>query len=320
MVGPVRSYVKKATLVMIGIVIVAVAAGCPRQSQKPGVVTPKVTGKEPVITLFINDTGETKKIKMEEYIQGVVAAEMDPKWPDEALAAQAILARSFTMKKIEEGGVKKRGTDASTSVEEFQAYDAKRINDKVRQAVQRTRGELVTYKGRYINGWFFADAGGRTAASAVEGLAFTREKAPYIHSVSDPGFAITVPENKSWTAEFPLEQVRSAVKKITGQDIGPATSAQVVKKGPSGRAMKIQIGNATVGGPALRLALGSEKMRSTLITGIAVSGGKVVIKGKGFGHGVGMSQWGARALAEQGKKAEEIINHFFSSVQIKKVW
>lgn len=276
--------------------------------------------KEPTISLYVNETGEKKKIKLEEYLQGVVAAEMDPTWPDEALAAQAILARTFTLKKIQEGGVKARGTDASTSVEEFQAYDPQKINDKVRNAVQRTRGEVVTYRGRYINAWFFADGGGQTSASAAEGLGYFKEKTPYIHSVKDPGFAITVPENKSWTATFPLSQVRAAVKKLTGQDIGKATSAAIVEKGPSGRATKVKIGQVTLGAPALRLELGNDQMRSTLIDTFAIKNGNLVIHGKGYGHGVGMSQWGARALAEQGKKAEDIVRYFFRGVKIEKIW
>lgn len=289
---------------------------CPAQKPKP---QGKFTD-EPTISLYINETGETKKVKLEEYLKGVVAAEMDPSWPEEALSAQAILARTFTLKKIEQGGVKEYGTDASTSVEEFQAYDPSRINDKVVKAVERTRGKVVTYQGKLINGWFFADGGGVTSASAAEGLAYFKEKTPYIHSVKDPGFEITIPENKSWTASFPLSQVREAVKQVTGQDIGQAASAAIVEKGPSGRATKLKIGNVTVSGPALRLALGSDVMRSTLLNKFVVHNGNLVMAGQGYGHGVGMSQWGARALAEQGKKAEDIISYFFNNVRIEQYW
>lgn len=299
-------------LVLVGALTLT---ACQSPAQKP-----QKKREEPTITLYVNETGQVKEMKMEEYLKGVVAAEMDPQWPLEALAAQAILARTFTLKKIEEGGVKARGTDASTSVEEFQAYDASRINDNVVKAVERTRGLVATYQGRYINAWFFADAGGVTSASAAEGLAFYNEPTPYIHSVKDPGWEITEPENKSWTVSFPLSQVRQAVLEVTGQDIGHPTSAAIVERGPSGRATKLRIGQVTVGGPALRLALGSERMRSTLLDKFAIQDGQLVISGKGYGHGVGMSQWGARALAEQGKKAEEIVKYFYKDIEIKKVW
>ena len=291
-------------------------SGCPGPAEKPE----GKMGKEPTISLYVVDMGETKENKMEEYLQGVIAAEMDTDWPKEALGAQAIVARTFTLKKIEEGGAEKRGTDASTSHEEFQAYDAEKINDAVRQAVKETRGEVIRYQQKNINAWFHADAGGRTAATPEEGGLEAKEETPYIKSVDDPGFEITTPENKSWTVQFPLEEIRRVVQEAVGMDPGNFTSAEIVEKGPSGRALKIKIGDAEVSGASLRLGLGAEKMRSTLIEELKVEGGSLVIKGKGFGHGVGMSQWGARAMAENGKSAEEIVKYFFKNIEINKAW
>ncbi len=292
-------------------------AGCGRTEQRPR----EPAGDEPVITLYVNETGEKKQIKIEKYIKGVVAAEMEPTWPIEALAAQAILARTFTLERMETtNGVEKYGTDASTNVEEFQAYNPERINENVVKAVESTRGKVVKYQGKYIKAWFFSDGGGKTAASAEEGLAYKKEPSPYVHSVADPGSEITTEENKGWEARFPLAVVREKVKEITGTDPGAITQAKITQKGPSGRVMEVQLGKVTVSGPALRLALGSEKMRSTLLTGFSISGGNLVVSGKGFGHGVGMSQWGARAMAEQGKTAEEIIRYFFKDVEITQEW
>jgi len=275
---------------------------------------------EPTISLYINETQKTERIKLEKYLEGVVAAEMDPTWPQNSLAAQAILARTFTLKKIKDGGVKAHGTDASTSIEEFQAYDPSRINDKVKKAVRDTRGMVLLYQGSYINGWFFADGGGQTASSAAEGLEYRKEKAPYITSVKDPGQTITLPENKSWTASFDLPTVRAKVMETVGNDPGPVKSAEILEKGPSGRAMKVKINSVTISAPALRLALGNEEMRSSLINKFAIENGQLVIQGKGYGHGVGMSQWGARALAEQGKSPEEIVKYWFKDVEMKKIW
>lgn len=310
--------------VMFVLLLALAAAGCPSPGKKPAEPDVKqktqVYKQEPTISLFINETKKTERIKLEKYLEGVVAAEMDPKWPDNALAAQAILARTFTLKKIKDGGVKAHNTDASTNVEEFQAYDPHRINNKVKKAVRATRGQVILYQGAYINAWFFADGGGRTAASAVEGLAFKKEKAPYIKSVSDPGFAITAPENKSWTAAFSASEVRKAVQSTLGKDPGELRSASILEKGPSGRAMTVKINDTVLSAPALRLALGSEKMRSTLVDQFSATGGRLVMHGKGFGHGVGMSQWGARALAEKGKSPAEIVKYWFRDVKLKKLW
>jgi len=274
--------------------------------------------EEPTISLYVAETGNTKEIKMESYLEGVVAAEMDVDWPLDALAAQAIIARTFTLEKIQEGGVKERGTDASTDINEFQAYDRERINNQVKKAVQMTRGEVVKYQGKLIKAWFFADGGGKTSASAQEGLGFTRVPTPYIKGVDDPGINITIEENKSWQVSFSLNAVQNAIQQVSGKAPTNISSASIAEKGPSGRATKIKIGDAIVSAPALRLALGSDKMRSTLLTGISIKGGSLVMQGKGFGHGVGMSQWGARALAEQGKSPEDIVRYFFKDVEIVK--
>ncbi|OPY56607.1 MAG: Amidase enhancer precursor [Pelotomaculum sp. PtaU1.Bin035] len=309
-------------LILLLLAALILVPGCVnRPAPKPA--PPAPLGDEPTISLFVNKTGEKKNIKLEEYIQGVVAAEMDTKWPVNALAAQAILARTFTMENIKEGRVKQmHGTDASTSVEEFQAYDPSKINDSVRQAVERTRGEVVTTTrdGSFIHAWFSACDGG-VSATAEEGLAYTKEPTPYIKGgVQDGCLSITEPKNKAWEARIPVAQVRAAAQKITGKDPGPVNSASIIKKGPSGRAEQIKIGSETVGGPALRLALGSEKVRSMFLTDVRVEGGELVLAGKGFGHGVGMCQWGARHLAEQGKSPEEIVQFYFKDINIQKQW
>lgn len=315
-----RHPLAKALLLLLTAFILA--NGCTKkQAPAPKPAPPSTLTDEPTISLFINKTGEKKNMKMEEYVQGVVAAEMDTKWPVNALAAQAILARTFTMENIKAERVKQlHGTDASTDVKEFQAYDPSKINDNVRQAVAQTRGKVVTHGDSFIHAWFSACDGG-VSATAEEGLDFTKEPTPYIKGgVQDGCLSITEPKNKAWEARFPINQVRAAVQKTTGKDPGPVTAASIEKKGPSGRAEQLKIGNATVGGPALRLALGSEKVRSMLLSDVRIEGGQLVLAGKGFGHGVGMCQWGARLQAEQGKSPEDIIKFYFKDINIQQQW
>lgn len=316
-------YLTTAALVILGVVaFVGMLSRLAPQTKKPlpGGGGDGFKMKEPTITLYINETGQKKRIKMEDYIAGVVAAETEPGWPREVLAAQAILARTFTLQKIKyEKGVPQHGADASTSTEEFQAYDSSRITSDIRQAVAMTRGMVVRYKGRYIRAWFHSNAGGKTA-TAAEGLDFRKEATPYIAVVSDPGQKVAPPQERAWTAYFPLETVRSAVRKQTGKDPGQITSASVISRGPSGRATMIRIGSVTISGPALRLGLGPERMKSTLIDRLEVSGGQLVISGRGRGHGVGMSQWGAYYLARQGKTPVDIIKYYFKGVTVDKLW
>lgn len=310
-----------AILVIVGIFMVMLGGCTKNEQKKPLADEDKKYRNEPTISLYVNETGEVKRLKMEEYLQGVLAAEMDVNWPVNALAAQAILARTFTLKQIKDkGGVPQHKTDASTSVEEFQAYNPTKINDNVRRAVEMTRGEVIKYKGRYINAWFSACDGG-TEASAAEGLSYRKEKTPYIKAGAQDGcIEVTVPENINWTASFPVSTVRAAVQKVTGQDPGPVTNVGIARRGPTGRAEVLRIGKLDVGGAALRLALGNDKMRSIFLSGISLQGGNVVMTGKGYGHGVGMCQWGAKKMASEGKKPEEIVNFYFKGVNIDKLW
>jgi stage II sporulation protein D len=303
------------------LVVLAASAGCRGPAEKP---LPKKESQykyqEPEITLYDNNTGQKKKIRFEEYIAGVVAAEMEPAWPVDALSAQAVLARTFTLHKIKyEKGVPQHGADASTSTEEFQAYDPSRITPRVREAVKKTRGQTIRYQGKYIRAWFHSNAGGKTA-TAGEGLAFNKEPTPYIKSVSDPGQKIAKADAKTWEASVPLEEVRAAVLEQAGKDPGAITDAAIVKKGASGRAETVRLGDADISGSSLRLGLGPERMRSSLLDRFEVKDGMLQMAGRGFGHGVGMSQWGAHYLARQGKSYTEIIHYYFQDVSIDKIW
>lgn len=303
-------------VILLALFITTSCGGGPQRS--PG---PDKYKTEPTISLFDNKTGEKKNIKLEEYLAGVVAAEMDPKWPRNALAAQAILARTFTMENITSGRVKKiHGTDASTSVEEFQAYDPSRINDSVRKAVDMTRGQVALYRGQFIKSWFSACDGG-VEASAKEGLAYTKSPTPYVNAgAKDNCLSITTPENKAWSAEIPLDKARAAVREASGRDPGAINSVAISQKGPSGRAERIRINKVETGGPALRLALGSDVVRSMFLDSASVQGNNLVLKGKGFGHGVGMCQWGAHLMGKNGKAPQDIVKFYFKDIQIKDLW
>lgn len=301
---------------LVAILLICVGCGNKAQSKLAPEKPEQTFQEEPVITLYMHENGETVSLPLEEYLCGVVAAEMAVDWPKEALAAQAIMARTFTLEKILAGGVEARGTDASTDIAEFQAYDATKINDAVRQAVQETRGQTVRYDGKLIKAWFFADGGGITAASSLEGLGYDKEETPYIQSVTDPGAQLADNPNQDWQAAFPLDVLIGAIAQITGQTIPAPSEAAIAETGPSGRATRLSFDGHVVSAPALRLALDSTQMKSTLLSDVKIADGQLWIKGKGYGHGVGLSQWGARAMAESGQNASDIIHYFFRDVEI----
>lgn len=297
----------------------------PKKPQKTAKV-PKIPeaisqgeGQEPKLVVHIVEEGKNKEMAFEEYLQGVLAGEMKNDWPPEALKAQAILARTFVMEFVSsKGGSKYEGAHISTDIEEAQAWNSDGINEAIVNAVNSTRGQVAVYDNEYIKAWFHAHAGGQTA-NAVEGLGLNEENPPYIHSVSSPDSKEAPKEDANWSATFTKREVMEAAKS-SGQETGDFDSIKITEKGPSGRAYKLQIGNANVMAPAFRVALDSTKMKSNKIADITVSGDKVTISGTGYGHGVGMSQWGAYQMGKEGKSAEDIIKHYFKDIKIVQLW
>lgn len=314
--------------VILTIAVAIVVSGCSlfQSPQKKPAPTPApapqqktAQGNEPEITVYMHETGQKKTMKMEDYIAGVVAGEMKADWPIEALAAQAILARTFTIQAIEEkGGVPDRGTQASTDIKEFQAYNDKEINDNVKRAVEMTRGMIVTYQGKPINSWFHASAGGITAM-AKEGLDYKKDEPPYIKSVQSPD-DLAPADVQNWTVTFTKTEIMDVLAK-QGKKVDKIDSFAIGDKGPSGRATTFVINNdVRVSAPEVRIGLGSSKLKSLLLDKVEVLGDSVTFTGKGYGHGVGMSQWGAHKMAKEGKKPEDIIGFYFKDVKIEKRW
>ena len=238
-------------------------------------------------------------------------------WPAEALKAQAILARTFVCKFIDEKKSQYDGADISTDIKEAQAYDADGVNDAIRRAVSATHGEIMVYEGELPYAWFYAHGGGKTAL-AREGLEFSGTEPGYTQVVDSRDSDEAPSDVKHWTCEFTKAELIAAAKEAgaTLKDLG---SVKVGEKGDSGRAITLDIDGTEVSAPALRIALGSTKMKSTLIEKCEYSDGKLKLSGMGYGHGVGMSQWGAYALANEGMTAEEIVKYYFKDVTIAKL-
>lgn len=187
-------YKRWIIITLILIFVITCVSGCakkPSPAKKPAApkIPDKVSrgeGKEPVLNVYEIQTHSVKEMKLEDYVAGVVAGEMENYWPVEALAAQAILARTYVLEFItDKGGSKYTDADISTDFEEAQAWNPKNINDRIKKAVEMTRGEVAAYKGNYIKAWFHSHAGGITA-TAKEGLNFKEAEPPYIKVTKSP--------------------------------------------------------------------------------------------------------------------------------------
>lgn len=271
---------------------------------------------EPQVRVYIAEKGSIQTMPLEKYIEGVIAQEMEPDWPLEALAAQAIASRTLTITAMEAGTIKKlHNADVSTSKEELQAFAPQKVNDTVRQAVARTRGEVLLYAGGLVNA-IYSSCNGQIGATREE--SFPKEiphETPYFQPVTDNCFKFA-PENvKSWTVKIPASQVASAI----GYSGNPA-DIQILEKGPSGRILYIGAGNKKMYGSDFRRAVGYDRLKSTLVTEMTYEGGTFVFKGLGWGNGVGLCQWGAYTFAKEGKPAEDIIRQYYPGAEVKKLW
>ena len=291
------------------------------QAKKPALPEKlKLDGQgEPLLSVFDTDEEETRQMGIETYVQGVLAGEMKNDWPLEALKAQAILARTFVLKFCTEKESKYQGADISTDIEEAQAYDATGVNERIEQAVRETQGMVLSYQGELPYAWFHAHSGGLTER-AVEGLHYEQEEPGYTKVAQGRESSMAPEEAREWKAEFSEETFRAAAKEAGWQGSGPLLSLEIGQKGESGRAVTLRVNGESVSAPELRLALDSTKMRSTLLTECVLRDGTVSLRGKGYGHGVGMPQWGAYGMAEEGRTAEEIVRYYFHDVTVEKLW
>ena len=319
--------------ILLAALLAASLTGCMRSSGNPEpspeatqktAVKPEIPKKlevqngVPQLNVYNVSTQTVQNMDVESYVQGVLAGEMRADWPMEALKAQAILARTFVMKFADEKQSKYEGADISTDITEAQAYDEGKINERIIKAVDETRGQVLSYNGSFPYAWFHAHAGGQTEL-ATKALDYNGQEPPYIESVDSPDSDRAPDAVKNWTATFTAEEVGAAADKA-GFKTGTVKTIEIGEKGESGRAVTFVINGNNVPGPALRIALDPAKLKSTLISEVSVNNGKVTFKGSGYGHGVGMSQWGAYGMAEEGYSAEDIIMHYFRNVSIVELW
>ncbi len=312
-------------LALVLVITVVISAGCP--GKEGTLIKNLVTrfGKPPVITVYMKATKQVKKMDIEEYLLGVVAGEMKPGWPLNAYAAQAIIARTFTMEFLARGGTRKiHNTDISTDEKEAQAYNAANITPTIMNAVKMTKGLVLTYKNRYIKGWYSASCGGQTAL-AKDGLGYKGPEPPYIRSVKCPEEKI-IPKNELyWQAVLTSSEINEALKKLNQPELGTIKAMEVLKRSKSQRATLLKFtgdkGSTNVNGADFRINVGPEKLRSIwILSEIKNEPGRITVKGRGFGHGVGLCQWGSYALAKENRSPKDIVKHYYPRTHISKIW
>ncbi|RDV84509.1 stage II sporulation protein D [Ammonifex thiophilus] len=287
---------------------------------------PKISPLEPKeVRLYRHATRKVEVLPLEEYVVGVVAAEMPAEWPLEALKAQAVAARTYVLRRIVAGGVYNNphpGADISDDPQSGQAYidreelkrrlgliDYYRYYPKIRRAVEETKGLVLVYRGQLIEPAYHACCGGHTEDAAE----IWAVSAPYLKGVPCPcAEAEVVKETRAYAlADFYRillgEKALPALKERT-----PALA--VTRRSSTGRPLEVAVAGVRLPAVLVRERLGLKSTRFTW----EVKGERVEISTVGYGHGVGLCQRGAKVLAEKGYDFRRILSHYYTGVEIVK--
>ncbi len=290
----------------------------PAPAEPAAIAAPTAYPARESIRLLLPD-GRVEELDLQDYLRGVLAAEMPADFPAEALKAQAVAARTYALY-CADGG-KHGEADLCTDFGCCQAWqdeaarrakwgdDFERCEDRLRRAVEDTAGELLTWEGKPVFAAFHS-----SSAGATEDCGEVWNPVPYLKSVSSPETAEDVPNFISSLRCAALDFRDTVLSAAPEADLsGPPEDwlGETVRDG-SGRVAFQVIGGAELRGTRLRSLF---SLRSTAFT-LRYEDGWFIFTAAGFGHGVGMSQYGARVMADGGADYRAILAHYYPGTQL----
>ena len=260
-------------------------------------------------------TNTIEVVPFEDYVVGVLAGEMPVNFELEALKAQAVAARTYVMKKMSDN--RNKDYDIVDTVQNQVYISDEELKDKwkdkyqerinkVKRAVLETKGEYLSYNGKVIEAFFFSTSVGKTENSEE----VFKESLPYLRSV-DSTWDEEVSPVFNDSKEYSLQEFFERLNLKYSDQI----NVEVLNTTSTGRIKNIKINGKKFTGSEVYKNL---NLRSTFFE-INQVGSNVIINTKGYGHGVGMSQYGALAMAKKGYKYNEILKYYYQNVQIEKI-
>jgi stage II sporulation protein D len=270
----------------------------------------------PMVGLWDAKRGKLITLTLEEYVQGVVAAEMPASFHVEALKAQAVAARTYAYRRILRDDRIPQHPEAhlSSDYQSGQAWISwdeflkthgtaagRTLQRKIARAVKQTEGVVAFHNDEPILAVYHSTSGGRTENSEH----YWSEALPYLRSVEDP-FSANSPLHYS-TATISLAKLAEVL------DVERVGNFKVIERYPSGRAKTVEVGDKWFSGREIRERL---SLRSTWFTA-EIIGDEMVFSVWGYGHGVGMSQYGAQGMAQQGYSYDEILQYYYQEIELK---
>lgn len=277
---------------------------------------PDSTLQEPAVevAVFRSGTNKTEKFPLEDYVAGVVAAEMPAEFEKEALKAQALTARTFIVKQMMSGSTVKGANVTDTvnhqvfktkeELKKIWGSDFSWKSKKIDEAVQETAGQIITYDGTPITASFFSTSNGYTENSED----YWNEPLPYLKSVTSP-----------WDKGSPkysskkIMPVAEFERKLGVTMKGESEAGMITARTEGKRIASVKIGGKEFSGREVREKLGLASSDFNWV----LKSDNVVITTKGYGHGVGMSQYGANGMAKEGKNHKQIIAHYYQKTAIE---
>jgi len=261
------------------------------------------------------------KIDIEEYLYGVVGKETDKNYPFEALKAQSICSRTIALKKIYENKEKNLPFDITSTM--FHQVYGSCEDDEVIKSVEETKGEVLLYNDKIPDIFFHACCGGKTVSPSE---IWEGSNILYIKGVDDP-YCESSPYT-NWERKFSKMELSKIL------DLQEIKEIKISEKDSSGRAKKVKIflSNGKIiylTGHQLRMNINSKttniifknpKLLPSTLFSIENTKDEIIFLGKGYGHGVGMCQWGAKVMAEKGFSYKEILSHYFPLLEIKNIY
>lgn len=276
------------------------------------------------IKLLHSKTNKIEKIKLDEYLYGVVSAEMPASFEEEALKAQAVVARTYTLYKIVNNDGKHKDADICDNSACCQAWISKEDRlakwskdnreeywNKIVNAVNKTQGKIITYNGKPINAFFHSNSGGATEApvNVWGGTGY-----PYLQTVTTAGEdAYSQYNSKVTITQKEFEEKIKEKHSNFKIDFKQKDCIKIEEYTEGNRIKTIKVGNLELSGVEIRTIFGLKSANFK----IEMKEEKITFEVIGYGHGVGMSQTGADSLAKQGENFENIIHHYYTGVQIE---
>jgi stage II sporulation protein D len=299
----------------------APAEAAPEAAPEPAAEAGAPAAVDAGMTVDILFGSRVETMTLRDYLLGVVAAEMPAAFEPAALEAQAVAARTDTLYRLL---VAKPHREAACCVDPgcCKAYlspeelrrrwgeDYDRWAEKIAAAVDATDGEVLTWEGEPIFAAFHACSAGRTEASEDVWVAAL----PYLRSVTTPETAADVPSFRS-TVRFGTEELRQRLEdKVPGAVLpeDPARWLAGERRSETGRLLSVEAGGVTLSGTAFRMLLG---LRSTAVSW-TLAEGVFTFETEGYGHGVGLSQYGAEVMARAGESCEDILLHYYTGAAL----